>query len=211
MIFKYKTITVQKWVELDIDLIRAHQSSIIRTANILPNGNLIHDETIDDSLISLEAETLAEERLLLGEISQNNFYYDETRNKYLGLDTEVVTFYIDGTNKKKQYMYQIPGITSSSVPYKLFSNYCLIAAEGYTLTSVPNNTNVMQVRDIANGASTIMTFGNTSGVSASSFFNDTLDVTINSGSSLGVYILNFGMDAPAIKLFLKQIYNPTGA
>jgi hypothetical protein len=209
MIFKYKDLQASKNVELNITNIRSHQASIIRSINLLSNGTLFYNEIIDDSLIELIPENVPEERLILGEISQNNFYFDSVRNRYLGLDTEVVEYYLDGTNRKNMYMYQIPGISSLSVPYRLFDEYCIIAIEAYTTTSIPNNTNIIQIRNTVNN-SILLTLSNNSGVSASEFYDDTLNNIVTNGSKLGAYILDYGLNTPVIKIFLKKTYYPIG-
>lgn len=209
MIFKYKDLQVSKQVELNIDNIRAHQACLIRSLNLQSDGSLYYNEVIDDSLIELIPENIPEEKMLLGEISQNNFYFDSTRNRYLGLDTEVIEYYLDGTNRKLMYMYQIPGISSSSVPYRLFEEYCIIAAEGYTTSLVPNNTAIMEIRNKVDN-SVVLSLGNYSGSSVSEFYDGTLDVIVPSLSKLACYIKNFGLNTPVLKLYLKKTYYPVG-
>lgn len=205
MIFKYKDLQISKKVELNIEYIKKHQSSFIRTANLQSNGALFYNETIDDSLIELIPETNPEEKMILGEISANNFYYDTIRNKYLGLDTVEVSFYMDGTNKKNQYMYQIPSVTSNTIPYRLFDEYVLIGVEYYTLMPVPTGTSVFSIRNNATGAN-IVTLSNNTGSSLTEYYNDTYDIVIPTNTRLSAYILNFGVDAPVVKLYLKKTY-----
>ena len=205
MIFKYKELQISKKVELNIEYIKKHQSSFIRTANLQSNGTLFYNEIIDDSLIELIPETNPEEKMILGEISANNFYFDTVRNKYLGLDTVEVSFYMGGTNKKNQYMYQIPSVTSNTIPYRLFDEYVLIGVEYYTLMPVPSGTNIFSIRNNATQAN-IVTLSNTTGASITEYYNDTYDIVIPANTRLSAYILNFGVDAPVVKLYLKKTY-----
>ena len=207
MIFKYKTLSVSKKVQLDIDIIRANQKSIIRNANITANG-LILNEEIDNSLITLEYENLAEQRLLLGEMTNNDFYFDDARNKYLSLETTTVDFYLDGSNKKLIYMYNTPGISSSSVPFKIFSDYCLTGIEFYGSTPIPKGTPLVQVNNVATG-DIIYTYTTTS--SSNEYSVDNLNLDILSGTKIGAYMMNFGVNTPVFKIYLKKIYTPVGA
>ena len=205
MIFKYKELQFSKKVELNIEYIKKHQASFIRTANLQANGTLFYNEIIDDSLIKLIPETNPEEKMILGEISANNFYFDTVRNKYLGLDTVEISFYMDGTNKKNQYMYQVPSVPSNTIPYRLFDEYVLIGVEYYTLTPITNGTSVFAIKNNTSGAN-IITLSNNTGTSVTEYYNDTYDVVIPANTRISSYILNYGVDAPVVKLYLKKTY-----
>ena len=205
MIFKYKNLEVSKKVELNIEYIKKHKASFIRTANLRPDGSLVYNETIDNSLIELIPETTPEENMILGEISANNFYYDATRNKYLGLDTIEVSFYLDGTNKKNQFMFQIPNVTSNTMPYRLFEDYVLIGAEYYTLNTTASGADVFAIKNNANG-SNLLILSNTLASPVTEFYNVNYDVTIPANTRISCAVLNVGVDAPVVKIYLKKTY-----
>jgi len=207
MIFKYKDLQISKEVELDIDKIRAHQECIIRNINLQSNSTLYYNETIDPSLIELEPENIPEERLLLGEISANNFYFDEDRNRYLGLSVDIINFYLDGTNRKKMYLYNIPEISSSAVPARQYEEKVITGIEWYATSAVNDGQSIFEIRDNDTGNS-LYTVSNNSGTDLQSDFINTLDVLISADTNISGYVLNNGLDTPVLKVYLRKTYYP---
>lgn len=201
MIFKYLTLENSVGVMDDIEIVRAHQMCMIRNVNVNPDGSLIYAEPLDGSLIELIPEYVSEEKLLISEVSANSFYFDETRQRYLDLDTVSVNFYLDGTNKKNQYMYYIPGVPSSTVPFKVTGEYCIIGYTYYSINTVDGN-----VIDLSAGGTSFLdvTINNTNTQE-----NLTMDVLIND-INLEAYINNIGLDVPVIKVYMKKTYYPVG-
>lgn len=208
MIFKYKDLQISREVELDILKIRQHQECAIRTANLQPDGTLYYNETIDNSLIELIPETVPEEKLLLGEVSANNFYYDVGRDRYLGLDTVEYSFYQSGTNKKNMYMFSTPNISSASVPYRLFDEMLIIGYQWFTGNNINNGTTIMEVRDMNNGAANILSITNNTGWAVSEGFNDIMSLVVPAGARLAAYILNTRLSNPVLTIYLKKTYYP---
>jgi hypothetical protein len=129
------------------------------------------------------------------------YYYDAARDRYLAFDTVTVSYYLDGTNRKNMYMYNVPGVSSNSVPHKVTGEYCIVGWD-YFSTSTESG-NVMEVRNAA-GASVLDIVLTTTTNSESNTTTDTL-VT---DELLSGYVLNNGIDTPVLKVYLKKTYYP---
>jgi hypothetical protein len=203
MIFRYLTLENQVDVMDNIDIVERHKGCMIRNVNHNPDGSLIYPEPLDLDQIELIAENTSEEKLLLSGIIANSFYYDDVRDRYLDLDMKVIEFYLDGTNKKNQFMYQVPGITSNLVPYKLEGEYCMVGIEFYSINTVTGN--VIDVKD-QNG-NTLFPLS----VTNTSYYSDYTINEIADTIDVSAYINNTGLDAPVIKVYVRKTYYPTGA
>ena len=128
------------------------------------------------------------------------YYYDSIRGRYLAFDTIVSNFYLDGTNRKNQYMYQVPGISSSNIPYVVSGEYCIIGWDFYATTSVDGQ--IMEILD-ENAVSQL----SISVINSNAVSNTTSDILVTD-KKLSVYILNTGIDTPVLKLYLKKTYYP---
>lgn len=131
----------------------------------------------------------------------NTYYYDEIRAKYLSFSTKSVVFYKDGTNIKNQYMYNIPGVTSSTVPYRIFTDHCVIGFEFYSSNDVAAGDIMTLENDIDN--STVMTV--TLSETTDNLYADDVDIVVAGGAKLKLYVNDTGIDTPAIKVYMKEI------
>jgi len=206
MIFNYKTISVSRSIELDFKLMKSHAPTIIRNANIGVGGTLIHNETIDPSLITYTAESPAEQEMLNNGISDEMgglFYYDPVRQKYLSHNTKEIVFYLSGTNQKNAYFYLYPNIPSNTLPYKLFSDHTIVGGEWYTATPV-SFTNEMVV-ELRNNLDSSPIFTMTLNGTYSQFVDNTSNIAIATNTDLAMYIGNVGQTNPVTKVYLKEV------
>lgn len=202
MIFKYLDLETSVEVIDNIEIIRNHQLCIIRNANIKNDESLYYSEPLDENDIELLPENPSEAKLLTEEIGEDSFYYDRDRDKYLSLDTTTVTFYMDGTGKKKQYFNLIPGVPSSEVPFKINEDYCII---GYSIsTSNIVTGTIVELRTDGNSFYSI-DVNNTDYLE-----NNTLNLTLIN-TELSAYINDIKLSLPVLIVKLKKIYYPEGA
>jgi len=133
------------------------------------------------------------------------YYYDTTRDRYLSFDTIQIDLYIDGTNRKNIYLYSMPSISSSLVPFVVFGEHCMIAYDFYT-SSTHNNKDIIEVVDTAAGNASRITIN--TGNNLTEIHNDTVDIIISDGQKIAGYINNFGLDAPVLRVYLKKTHYP---
>jgi hypothetical protein len=135
------------------------------------------------------------------------YYWDEARQKFLDNQLVRVTFYENGTGKRRRYMNFIPEIRSDRVPFKIYQNesYCIVNAEYYTTDT--NSGQVMEIRDMADSASALATV-NLGSTPIDNFFIDTLNISLLEGVELAGYILNTKLDNPTLVLGLRKIWIP---
>ena len=119
----------------------------------------------------------------------------------------LVTFYENGTDKRRRYLNYIPEIRSNSVPYKIYTGnrYCIVSAEYYS--SDTSTGEIMEIRDMANNANAIASvqLGTTP---SSNFYIDNLDIELDEGVELAGYILDTRLDNPTLVLGLRKIWTP---
>ena len=136
-----------------------------------------------------------------GGIPVEPYYHDMTRDRYLAFDTIIVDFYMDGTNRKNMYMYQVPGIPSNSVPYKIDGEYCLIGWDFFA-TSIESG-NIINIVDSNSNVVLPITLSTTT-----SSESNTSENTLVTDKLLSSYINSNGVDTPVVKIYLKKTYYP---
>ena len=125
---------------------------------------------------------------------------DTTRGRYLGNDLRDVLFYDPGSNKKNVYLFYVPSIVSSTVPFIPPFDSVLIGVRWRASNSV-TNAETFQIRK--NGV-TVFT-GSTAGTS---FVNNTLNILVSSTDTISVYLGNISQNIPVVNLTFARDYGP---
>jgi len=192
-------------LEADDDSVTFTQEEKTKLAGIEELANV--GALIDDNISSLTTAYSSEKIDNLISNVTTDYFYDSVRNKYLSISETIVIFYKNGKDKKNQYLFNVPKIPSSSVPQKLFSDFCIVAIETYTKNTIPNNTDIIEIRNNDTDAN-ILTITNDTGSSQKSFYNDSLNIDVLSETNLSGFILDYQLDNPVVKLHLRKIVTP---
>ena len=133
-----------------------------------------------------------------------SYYWDDVRQKYLSTSTNKEVFYEDSWGVKRKYLYNIPGIRSSSMPLNLTNNYTIIKIEVFSTSNLPTG-NIIKLKDDVNN-STIMTINNSN--NSNEYLIDNLDIYINNLVELKVRVLNKRINNPVVKIYFKEVIVP---
>lgn len=203
MIFKYKTLTVYKNVEANLDKIEEHKVSFIKDANIQSNGTLIHDEVIDPLLIEIEAENDIETRVLKSIVSSASFFLDDATGLFLDNQLTRIIFYENGTGHKTKFLNYIPQIRSNVVPFRVS------LTESFMLQSLQldrTNLTVGALLEVINIQDDSVLYSVVNTVSELYTVIEDINVTIPSGAELAVYVNDIRLDNPSVVIGLRKIW-----
>lgn len=204
MIFKYKDLQQSHNVELDIDNIEMHAASIIRSMNMLSDGSLVYNETIDYNLIELIGESETEQEVIDRISGAQPYILDPTSGQYLNQQLERYTFFLQGTGHKDKYMDFVAGVPSNILSYKIQAN------TQYTLqwiqfeNTYPCSGNIIDIIDV--DTSTILYSVDVGPTITTSYYVEGLAETFTGPLNLGVYINNNRLDTPAIVFGVREVY-----
>jgi hypothetical protein len=203
MIFKYKTISVSKEVEEDLNKINEHKECIIRAANIQSNGTLIHDEVIDPNLIELEAENDRETRLLKSIVQTAGFYFDESTGLYLDNQLDRVIMYENGLGHKDKYLNYIPQIRSNVVPYRINSTENVLITDIQFDRTLATSGDMIQIKNLIDD-SVIYTISCTTD-EITTIIED-VNTVIPSDAEVACYLLGIRQDNPSVVMGIRKIW-----
>lgn len=205
MLFKYKTISVSKEVEDNLDKIEQHKLSIIRTANIKSDGTLIHDEIIDENLIEIDAENDRETRTLKSIVQAAAFYFDEVRGLYLDNQLTRIVMYENGSGHKNKYLNYIPQVRSNMVPYRISSTESFIITDLQFDRTIATSGDVLEIRDISTTTPTVLYTLNVPVDEITTIHTD-LNITLPSNAEIALYVGDIRHDNPSVVIGLRKIW-----
>lgn len=175
----------------------------------LHNSESIHlpegiQGTNDNQFLKFDGKDYVWTDITTLDIVANPFYYDKVRDKYLGNEEKEIQFYLSGTRKSRQYMYQVPNVRSNKSPYRVKDEYCITGYSFYNDKTVTDN-DVIDLRD--DNKNSILSI---SVINSDSSSDDTVDILIND-INLSSYINYTKLDIPVLKIYLRKTYYPEGA